>query len=74
MVKVPIPATAAKITSDEGKKMGDDSFPNYIKIISKCSCTTTSNAFTRGDVGFVMSVLPTIENDWISASVFKCHG
>jgi len=52
VVKVPIPATAAKITSDEGKKMGDDSFPNYIKIISKCSCTTTFQCIYKRGCGF----------------------
>lgn len=33
-----------------------------------------SNAFKTGDVGFLMSVFPTIENDLMSTSIFKWHG
>ena len=73
MAKVPIPATTTKIILDEGKKW------RFCKQSKKQQSPNLpvpqpSNTFTTGDVGFLMSVFPTIENDLMSTSVFEWHG
>lgn len=72
MTEVPIPATTAKIILDEGKKYFCKQ-PRK-KQSPNLPVPQPSNAFTTGDMGFLITVFPTTEDDLVSTSVFEWHG